>query len=240
MSEFKDIFEKANIIDLKNYLLKMKNPCYESDLLKISFNNIKITDLTPLDLYQHHFVLFNILYNFQNELTKENKYLYIHFMRTYLLEYPEKGKCRYYNNDLSDFCRSDCINNIDYCDFHFSKIGDNYIENISTRYFYLDKSNYYKLDQRTAESFISGSWEILAHYSEYKKSFKILDLSESVDLDTIKRKFKELAKKYHPDINKDPEKIFNKINNAYCFIMNTHSIFQKNKNMLYNKKKPGN
>ena len=92
MSKFKDIFEKANIIDLKNYLLKMKKPCYESDLLKISFNNIKITDLTPLDLYQHHFVLFNILYNFQNELTKENKYLYIHFMRTYLLEYPEKGK----------------------------------------------------------------------------------------------------------------------------------------------------
>lgn len=46
---------------------------------------------------------------------------------------------------------------------------------------------------------------------------KILGLSDSSSLDDAKKKYKELSKKFHPDVNKDPnaEERFKEINAAY-------------------------
>lgn len=48
----------------------------------------------------------------------------------------------------------------------------------------------------------------------------ILELSEDASLDDTKKKYRELTKKYHPDVNKDPgaEDRFKKINEAYSYI----------------------
>lgn len=50
-----------------------------------------------------------------------------------------------------------------------------------------------------------------------KEAYKILGLSEQSSLDEVKKKYKELSKKYHPDVNKEPgsEDKFKKINEAY-------------------------
>ena len=47
--------------------------------------------------------------------------------------------------------------------------------------------------------------------------FKILGLSRDASEDEIKRAYRQLAKKYHPDVNKDPgaEEKFKQIQNAY-------------------------
>jgi molecular chaperone DnaJ len=52
------------------------------------------------------------------------------------------------------------------------------------------------------------------------EAFKILELSPDVSEDEIKKKFKQLAKTYHPDINKnsDAEEKFKKVNEAYSVI----------------------
>jgi len=71
----------------------------------------------------------------------------------------------------------------------------------------------------TIDSFLSGTWEILANYDEYKKSFDILDLPETATLPEIKKKFKILAKKYHPDKGSNIENKFKEINNAYQLLL---------------------
>ena len=53
-----------------------------------------------------------------------------------------------------------------------------------------------------------------------KDPYKVLGVPRSADADTIRKAFKKLARKYHPDINKDPsaEARFKEINTAYGVI----------------------
>jgi molecular chaperone DnaJ len=53
-----------------------------------------------------------------------------------------------------------------------------------------------------------------------KEAYSILDLPEGADESTAKKKYRELTKKYHPDVNKEPgaEDRFKKINEAYQIV----------------------
>jgi hypothetical protein len=210
------------------YITNQKKPSYESELMKVAFQNKDIMNVDSLTLYQNHFLLFNLLYRLQSEFYEQKKYLHVHFMRTILLDYPEIGNCRYFNEDLSVFCNTGSGND-DYCEFHKGKI-ENEIEFISVKYFYLDKENFYKLDKDTAEEFINGTWEILANYDDYIKSFKILELPDNTNIETIKKQFKILAKKYHPDHGEISHGKFNEINRAYRLLIKMIPVFKKMKN----------
>lgn len=204
---------------LKNFLNTLKEPCYESVLLKLVFPNIDILRSRPIDLYQYHFLLFHILYQLQEEYYQENKYLFIHFMRTVLVDYPEKGKCRFFEEQTCQFCKVSCESNKLYCAFHNDRMGESELEHLSMKYFYLDPSNYENLDEKTAEAFINGAWDLLKNYKTYQRCFSILDLPETWDIEEIRRKFKILAKQYHPDMGKNSHDKFIEINNAYRLLL---------------------
>lgn len=55
-----------------------------------------------------------------------------------------------------------------------------------------------------------------------KDYYKILGVSKDADAKTIKDAFRNLARKYHPDVNKDPEaeEKFKEINDAYSILSN--------------------
>jgi DnaJ-class molecular chaperone len=52
----------------------------------------------------------------------------------------------------------------------------------------------------------------------YKEALEILDLPPFISKQEIKNRYKELAKIYHPDVNKDSEKM-RKINSAYKLLI---------------------
>jgi len=54
----------------------------------------------------------------------------------------------------------------------------------------------------------------------YKDYYKILGVSKTASPDEVKKAFKKLARKYHPDVNKDPgaEDKFKEINEAYTVL----------------------
>ena len=52
---------------------------------------------------------------------------------------------------------------------------------------------------------------------EYKDYYKILGVSKNASSDQIKKEYRKLARKYHPDVNKDPdaEMKFKEVGEAY-------------------------
>ncbi len=53
---------------------------------------------------------------------------------------------------------------------------------------------------------------------EYKDYYKILEVDKNASQDEIKRSFRRLAKKYHPDLHpndKEAQEKFKEINEAY-------------------------
>ena len=220
------IINSLPVDKLREYLLNQTEPVFESTLMRVLFGNFDIMGAEPLILYQNHFILFNILYKLQEDFEKDGLYLHIHFMRIKVIPYPTNEGCRFYNAELGYFCTEKVTKNSKYCEFHSEQL-DNMIDGLSIKYFYLDESNFYKLDKENAEAFINGTWEILANYDEFKNSFKKLELNETYDLELIKKQFKFLAKKYHPDISKENHKKFNEINNAYRMIIKMIPVFKK-------------
>ena len=52
---------------------------------------------------------------------------------------------------------------------------------------------------------------------EYKDYYKILEVSKDASAEQIKKEYRKLARKYHPDVNKEPdaEKKFKDVAEAY-------------------------
>ncbi len=228
-----DFSERLALIDrekIKAYLCSMTEPCYESTLLKIAFPDLSIFRASALVLYQAHFLLFHILYQLQDEFYQQNQYLFVHFMRTALTPYPALGLCRFYDEYSGRFCSVPCKSSQNYCDFHHKRLGDSSVEELSLKYFYLDMNNFYCLDEKQAESFINGTWEILQSYDKYKNSFKILGISETSDIDLIRRRFRALAQIHHPDKGAESCEKFNEINGAYRLLMRLLPCFTHLKN----------
>lgn len=205
---------------LLELLKRSERPLYESELLRAAFDIESVSALDSLALYQYHFVLFYHLYMLQEEFYKENIYLHIHFMRTKLSSYPAEGFCRHYDAESGLFCKAEVGEGERYyCPFHQDKIGESEIEALSMKYFYLDRSNFYDLDAERAEKFVNGTWEILGRYKEMEQSFKVLGLPVTENVELVKRRFKELAREYHPDITGLSDGRFSEINSAYRLIM---------------------
>lgn len=219
MDEFTQRLYLIDRRQLRDYLDALQSPCYESELFKIVFPDVDITSAHPLTLYQNHFLLFHVLYQLQDDFAQEGKYLFIHFMRTMPVPYPEKGACRFFDERLVLFCHAPCAPGKSYCAFHLKQIGETSLEELSLKSFYADKTNFYSLDEETAVAFINGTWEILIHYETYQNCFRVLGLSETSDITLIKKTFKRLARQYHPDRGAQSHEKFSEINTAYQFLM---------------------
>ena len=201
------------------FLTSLSGPCYESELMREGFPEFRILGAAPLELFQKHFLLFHWLYRLQERFFAENRYLHIHFMRTSLVDYPERGKCRFYEPHLGSFCADQLLDATEYCAFHRGMVGDDRLELLSERFFYLDFRNYFALNEGTAREFLDGSWEVLRRHEEIRAALAVLDLPARVDVKTIKSAFREFARTFHPDAGGDGEERFKQINNAYHLLM---------------------
>ena len=67
---------------------------------------------------------------------------------------------------------------------------------------------------------------------EVRNALKILDFSENhlPDEKSLKMRYRELVKKFHPDINPDGLVITSKINTAYELVMNSFKPGSSEKN----------
>ena len=219
MDEFTRKLRQIDHDALLTFLRALDKPCYESTLHRIAFPESRLLYEDTKTLFHHHFLLFHVLYRLQAALAPIDQYLHVHFMRIYLTDYPETGHCRYYEEKTGQFCRAACSRQKGYCPFHARWVGETELETLSSRYFYLDPENYQHIDISSADAFTNGAWKMVTHYKSLEKSYAILDLPVTADRLMVKRKFRQLAKVYHPDKGSSSYERFNEINRAYRLLM---------------------
>lgn len=205
---------------LDDFINKSEKPFYESAALKAVFDISGFSEITPLELYRYHFALFKMLYLLQDMYYKKDKYLHVHFMRSYLADYPAFGECREYDPVTGLFCKAETENGEKYCSFHKSKHENNDVELSSVKYFYFSDDNFYNIDENRAEAFVNGAWELLFNYEEYRKSIKKLDLPDNCTMEMLKTAYRKFAKIHHPDLNDGKlTDEFIEINDAYQLLL---------------------
>lgn len=215
-SIFHEYLDKLDPGVIRSFLTSHQKPCWESDLLTHLLPELNLVSGSALEMYRCHFALFHRLYLLADELYCEDFYLHVHFMSIHLIKFPETGHCRHYSHDYGRFCREIIFSeNTRQCEFHHERTLPQSIECLSERYFYLDWENFFAVNEETAESFISGAWNLLCNYEDLVDCYKILDLPENSNLKVVKMQFRNLAKKFHPDLNPDFHQEFSRINSAY-------------------------
>lgn len=218
MDSFEAGFGQMDADAVRSHLRSLTSPCWESRLLRKAFPDLTIRGADPLALYRRHFLLFHLLYRLQDRFRREGRYLHVHFMRTFLVDYPPPGRCRFYHPADGRFC-AETADDAGYCRFHRRQVGDDALAHLSARAFYLDTANYNALDARTIAAFMNGTWEILTRYGDYENSFAALDLPLSADIPMVKKRFRRLAKQHHPDHGAGAADRFHEINRAYQVLM---------------------
>ncbi len=218
--DLKHLTGKEFIEKLDNFINCQDRPFYESSALKSVYDLKNVSDLLPIELYRYHFALFTMLYQLQDSYYKQNKYLHVHFMRSFLTNYPVNGCCREYDPATGLFCNTETENNSFLCPFHARKNDNVQLENSSLKYFYYSEENYYNLDETRAEAFINGTWELLFNYDQFKKSTELLSLPEKCTIEMVKTAYRKLAKMKHPDVNNGiVSEDFIQLNDAYQFLL---------------------
>lgn len=215
--QLKDLTSPDIKAKMYNFLKKQTQPIYESTLLYNVYPEYR-NKSRSIDIFQYHFAAMRLLYQLQDELYAQNMYLHVHFMRIRMLPYPKAGFCHEYSEETGGFCccpTSSPENR--YCPFHASRKSDDLPEELSVKYFYLSDKNYEAINPDNADAFLSGTWELLYHYDEYMSAIKILELPEHCTMEMIRRNYRRLAKKYHPDLSggNDDNAEFIRINDAY-------------------------
>jgi len=210
--------------ELKKFLLENRETFFESTLFRVGFPNLKVFEISNENLYKYHFVLFHFLYEFQEELSKQNLYLHIHFMRIRVYDVPSKDECRFFDETKMTFCKKKTSFG-DFCEIHKNFGLENSIEDISGKYFYRDKSNF-EMFILLDDSRIETARNMIFNHSRYLKSLEILGATSDDSIEEIKLKFRKLILVHHPDKNEDLIQKFIEINNAYRFILKILNGFQ--------------
>lgn len=212
---FNEYLARLNGEAMASYLETLRTPVWECELMHVALPAVDMISGPALELYRWHFVLFHCLYRQQQVFAERGRYLYIHFMRTCVRDFPAAGCCNEFDSEALEFCAARCSAHEQKCELHAPETDEMALDALSERYFYLDTSNFVALAAENAEKFIGGAWNLLQNHDEYQRCLKILGLPEGVTLDLLKKRFRYLARTLHPDLNKVHHEQFACINTAY-------------------------
>jgi hypothetical protein len=197
----------------------LTEPCWENELLEVAFPEFALGRADALGLFRHHFVLFHALYRRQHEMAAAGKYLHIHVMRTFWQYLPPLGVCRAVDPATGAFCGLVAEDAGTLCRAHGAREEETALDLLSITHFYLDRRNFFQLDEQTAEAFLRGGKGLLQHGTDLPAAFAALGLAPTNDQAAIRRAFRLGARRCHPDAGGVSADEFCRLNRAYRLLM---------------------
>lgn len=206
-----------NTNELFAYLKKQSKPVMEIELLKKFITKYK-SGQSYKKLFHQHFSLYHSLYLLKNLAGKKNYYIHLDPMRIRLLKIPAGKTCHYYNTKEGFFCSNSATRY--YCMEHETIHGK--ITNLPSYDLFFDFYNNEKnIEFGNSDLFqklMNGIQVYAFKKGEIESALKLFNLPQNPQKKAVKKRYRELVSKYHPDMNKNTEDMMKKVNSAYSIL----------------------
>ncbi|WP_018145375.1 MULTISPECIES: DNA-J related domain-containing protein [unclassified Thioalkalivibrio] len=130
-----------------------------------------------LSLFQTHFVLFHCLYRLRDTLAGQGEWLRIHCLDIGIE--PGRG----------------------------GAVGGLPATHDPLRAYYLDLAQLETMDAAAVEALLGEFWSQLGRDQQREQALEVLELADPVDADTIRRQYRRMAQRHHPDRGGDTAKL---------------------------------
>ncbi len=201
---------------LFDYLNSKDGPLPETELIR---------EFVPqnLSLFVRHFSLYHALYKLKFAAGSSGYYLHLDCMRIRLARVPLRGLCGHYDPQSGTFCGAFTDSN--YCYGHTAGHGDyrNSVTFDILMDFYLDPGNIGFGESPLLKKLMSGIKVYCVKKREIDEALELFGLSKP-DRDNISARYRELAVKFHPDLNRVPAEMMKKINSAYAVLKEVYIL----------------
>ncbi|TAL31772.1 MAG: hypothetical protein EPN93_16970 [Spirochaetes bacterium] len=199
--------------EIRRYLDEKSAPCSEAELLR-ALTRDELPGMSQ-DLFVMHFSLYHALYLVREAVGGEGLYLHLDPMRIRLLPVPEDGICRHYNPDAGAYC-GDRADDSGYCAGHrlLHPEGLSGLSYDCVREFYLNPGNIQFGRSDLLKRLLNGVFVYAFKRGEIERALGVFGLYRP-SKSQVRRRYRELAKRYHPDLHTEGESRMKELNSAY-------------------------
>jgi hypothetical protein len=196
-------------------------PVMEVDLLKTVTGEQRIPSGRER-LFELHFSFYHALYRLKQEAGARGYYLHLDPMRIRLVGVPGAGVCHYYDPDTGSHCGLDAGNGA-CCELHRGRGCGAAMTFDPLHDFYTNPDNISFGSSPVLEKLMKGVVIYAVRRGEVERALNLFGLSRPT-MKNIKKKYHELAKALHPDLNRGSEPLMKELNHAYQVLMEIFAI----------------
>jgi len=208
--------KKINFDELETFLIEGNKLFMEAELISKFYPDIKIYNISKVELYHLHFTIFHHLFKLKPIIKTKGLNLQIHFMRIGIVGVVAMSPSPAIRRGDVPIARNLVEDSENNCTHQQLEKIDSLAE------FYLDETNYNFFSEEILENWYKSTLIILKNNDYYKEALEQLDLKEPFALNDLKHNYRKLAKLYHPDLNQtntsDHQKFLD-VNRAYQFLL---------------------
>ncbi|HOT46229.1 MAG TPA: DnaJ domain-containing protein [Spirochaetota bacterium] len=196
-------------------------PVMEADLLRTMTGEARFPSGRE-KLFELHFSFYHALYRLKREAGALGYYLHLDPMRIRMARVPGAGSCHHYDPETGSHCGLDAGGGA-YCSLHRLPGSDGAVTFDPLLDFYTNPDNLSFGTSALLEKLMKGAVIYALRRGEVERALELFGISRPT-MKNIKRKYHELAKSLHPDLNRDGETEMKKLNHAYQVLMEVFAI----------------
>ncbi len=196
-------------------------PVMEADLLRTMTGEARIPSGRE-KLFELHFSFYHALYRLKREAGALGYYLHLDPMRIRMARVPGPGSCHHYDPETGSHCGRDAGGG-GYCALHHLPGIDAAVAFDPLLDFYTNPDNLSFGTSALLEKLMKGVVIYALRRGEVERALELFGLSRPT-MKNIRRKYHELAKALHPDLNRDGEAQMKRLNHAYQVLMEVFAI----------------
>ncbi|MBN2159628.1 MAG: hypothetical protein JW807_09545 [Spirochaetes bacterium] len=204
-----------------NILVSRQGPLMELDLLRL-LTGRRFMPQGRERLFELHFSLYHALYRLKYEAGEKGFYLHLDPARIGIARTPGAGSCRHYFPESASFCRLPAEDGA-CCAGHREPGGPGEPSFDPLLEFYSNEENLSFGTTRILGRLIDGVIIYALKRGEVERALRFFGLPRPT-LKNVKKKYHELARAYHPDLNGGDDALMKELNHSYQVLMEVFVI----------------